>query len=232
MRRLFSILLILAVAVMCVSVRSYAPDKEQSDRSQGRVYLANGNYFDGSIECLESGEVVVYPHIGKLVFSPAEVEYIKYRNGVEVNWEAVKRLEDYEAGRNIDLDKFSSIIERASYLFGVEESLIKAVIKQESNFYHRAVSNKGAMGLMQLMPATASYLNVNDPFDPIENIEGGTRFLSHLLRKYDGNLQYTLAAYNAGSRAVAKYKGIPPYHETQTYVRKVIKHYKQYMEVN
>ncbi|HHW29171.1 MAG TPA: lytic transglycosylase domain-containing protein [Syntrophomonadaceae bacterium] len=120
---------------------------------------------------------------------------------------------------------FSEIIKRASEKYYVDERLISAVIKHESSFNPRAVSPCGAQGLMQLMPATARALGVTDPFDAEQNIMAGTRYLRQKIDEFDGNLQLALAAYNAGSGAVRRYGGIPPYPETQTYVRRVMKSY-------
>lgn len=110
---------------------------------------------------------------------------------------------------------------------GVSEHLVAAIIAVESQFYPRAVSRKGARGLMQLMPATASSYNVRDPFDPRENIEGGVRHLKRLMRRYHNNLPVVLAAYNAGDQAVRRHGGIPPYPETRRYVRRVLRKYQQ-----
>ncbi len=104
--------------------------------------------------------------------------------------------------------------------------LVKAVIGVESNFNHQAVSSKGAMGLMQLMPQTASLMGVTDIFNPEENIEGGVRYLRLLLNRFNGDLERALAAYNAGPSAVEKYNGMPPYKETKDYVRKVTSIYQ------
>lgn len=130
---------------------------------------------------------------------------------------------------NIDVNKYDDIITKAADKFKLDSALIKAVIKAESNFNHRAVSPVGAQGLMQLMPKTASSLNVEDSFHPGKNIEGGARYLRYLLNNYKGDLTLALAAYNAGERAVAKYNyNVPPYRETQNYVKRVLSFYRTY----
>jgi soluble lytic murein transglycosylase-like protein len=117
---------------------------------------------------------------------------------------------------------FSEIIKQASEKYGVDESLISAVIKQESSFNPLAVSKCGAQGLMQLMPATGRALGVVNPFDAEQNIMAGTKYLKQKLDEFGGNVSLALAAYNAGSGAVKKYGGIPPYKETQAYVKKIV----------
>lgn len=129
-------------------------------------------------------------------------------------------LLDKKLGYNIS--NYDHLIIKASEKHNVEPALIKAIIKAESNFNHRAVSRKGAKGLMQLMPATASSLQVKDSFHPENNIEGGVKYLRYLLNYFNGNLPLALAAYNAGENAVIRYRGIPPYPETQVYVRRVM----------
>jgi len=123
---------------------------------------------------------------------------------------------------------YDSAITRASKQFRVEPSLIKAVIRAESDFDHTAVSQKGAQGLMQLMPETACEMEVGDPFNPEENILGGTRYLSLMLDRFRNNLGMALAAYNAGPERVEEYRGIPPYAETKNFVDRVLKYYGQY----
>ncbi len=118
--------------------------------------------------------------------------------------------------------QYEGIIRQIAVNQGVDPDLVKGIIHVESGYNPLALSSKGAMGLMQLMPETASILGVRDPWDPLENITGGTKYISYLLKKYDGDLSKALAAYNAGPGAVDTYKGIPPYQETQDYVRSVL----------
>jgi hypothetical protein len=117
---------------------------------------------------------------------------------------------------------------KASQTYQVEAALIKAVIMAESGYNPRAVSRKGAQGLMQLMPSTAKWLGVHDAFDPALNIDGGVRYLRRLLDRFDGDVQLALAAYNAGSRYVRKYGGVPPFKATQIYIKKVMKYRNNY----
>ena len=122
----------------------------------------------------------------------------------------------------------SPFIFHQSQKYGIDESLVKAVIYTESYFNPNATSKKGASGLMQLMPATAEKYGVSDLYNPRQNITAGIKHLSYLMTLFPNNLQHVLAAYNAGENAVNKYNGIPPYSETQGYVKKVMKHFKRY----
>ncbi len=127
-----------------------------------------------------------------------------------------------------DINKFDPLITKSAQKHGMDPALIKAVIKAESNFNHKAVSPKGAQGLMQLMPTTASSLQVDDSFHPEKNIDGGVRYLRYLIRLFNGDLRLALAAYNAGEKAVMRYGGIPPYRETQDYVQRVLSYLNGY----
>ena len=125
------------------------------------------------------------------------------------------------------LEQIEKWIHEISEQQGVDPELVKAVAKTESNFNPYAVSNKGALGLMQLIPDTAKRFGVTNVFDAKQNIEGGVKFLRFLMGMFPNNLPYILAAYNAGENAVLKYKGIPPYRETQAYVRKISQAYSK-----
>jgi Transglycosylase SLT domain len=146
------------------------------------------------------------------VFTASKPNFSTYRVGPPIlmtKW-VFKRARHYR-----------SFIERLSEQFGVDSSLVKAVVHAESAFNPHAVSPKGAQGLMQLMPSTARMVGVNNPFMVEDNLRGGVRYLSKLIRKYS-NVRHALAAYNAGEGAVDQYGGIPPYSETQTYVSRVL----------
>jgi soluble lytic murein transglycosylase-like protein len=117
------------------------------------------------------------------------------------------------------------IIFREGEKSGVDPRFIHAVIKQESKYDPKAVSSAGAQGLMQMMPATAKRFGLKDPFDPTANVEAGTKYLKWLLERFDGDVSLALAGYNAGEGSVDKYKGVPPYGETQNYVKKIVANY-------
>lgn len=129
-------------------------------------------------------------------------------------------------------NRFEGIIFDAAQLNGLNSALLRSVIRAESGFDPNATSAKGAVGLMQLMPATARMYGVQDSTDPEANIHGGARFLAALLRQFDNDLELSLAAYNAGPAAVAKYgRTIPPYPETQLYVARVLRYYREYRQI-
>ncbi len=124
-------------------------------------------------------------------------------------------------------NRFDPLIRELSSQYGVTPALVKAVIAAESNFNPYAISPKGAQGLMQLMPETAKLMGVDEPFEARKNIWGGTRYLKLMLDRF-GSLEYALAAYNAGPSMVQRYRGIPPYPETENYVRRVLSYYRHY----
>jgi hypothetical protein len=144
---------------------------------------------------------------------------IKEKSETSSNWNGPTKLV------SVDKSYYNSIIHEKAAIYDLDPSLIKAVIKTESNWNNRAISRKGAMGLMQLMPATAIEMNVSNPFDPEENIEGGTKYLKYLLERFNGDLTLALAAYNAGPKTVEKFGYIPPITETKQYVNRVLSLY-------
>jgi soluble lytic murein transglycosylase len=168
--------------------------------------------------------IIVYP-------SRADIYKYKDKNGVihftNTRPTASKKFQVYIKERKSNKIRFFSttqydqIITKAAKRHGVLFSLIKSVIAVESGFNPRAVSKKGAKGLMQIMPENYQALAIRDPFDPYQNIMGGTQYLKRMIRRFNGRLKLALAAYNAGPEAVNRYKGIPPFRETREYVRRI-----------
>ena len=179
-------------------------------------YVFSGVFFPAGSEA----DVFVYKDKqGVLTFTnvPTHQGFRKVIRETNGNFEPFTSANGYE-----------DLIQSAAERHLLDSDLIRAVIKVESNFNSTARSNKGAMGLMQLMPDTARLHNVMDAYDPIDNIEGGVRHLKMLLGRYQGDLQLSLAAYNAGSQAVDRHGGIPPFLETRDYVRRVLQYLDSY----
>lgn len=176
-----------------------------------------------------TGPAIVYADIYKHVDEEGVLHLTNVPSNPKAKYVMIMKEERILLSPSLDVKKYDHLINSAADKFNLDSALIKAVIKAESNFNHKAVSPVGAQGLMQLMPKTASSLNVKDSFHPEKNIEGGARYLRYLLNLYKGNLPLALAAYNAGEGAVAKYNyNIPPYRETQNYVKRVQSFYQSY----
>lgn len=152
------------------------------------------------------------------VFLPASLNnlHITQKNNLTDN-PIIKQTAGKQHANN-----YTQLIKKAAQQFQLPERLISSVIKHESNFNSKSVSRAGAQGLMQLMPGTAKFLGVKDSFDPAQNITGGARYLRQMLDQFNGDMKLALAAYNAGPGNVKKYGGIPPFKETQNYVKKVL----------
>lgn len=151
----------------------------------------------------------------------------------KIFWRDIKRDKQLRTtfrlgGYSRNSKEFDSMIECSAREFGVDTSLVKAVIHAESGYNPAAVSNKGAMGLMQLMPKTAQDLKVDNCFNPSQNIRGGVKYLRFLLDTFKGDVQLAVAAYNAGLTRVAKYGGVPPFEETRNYVSRVLSYQQSY----
>ena len=131
-------------------------------------------------------------------------------------------------GRTGDPERFDPYIREAASRYGLDFALVKAVVCTESRFNPEAVSRAGAIGLMQIMPANFTDFRLHDPYNPRANIMAGARYLKSLLDRYDNNLEISLAAYNAGPTAVEHYNGVPPYAETQTYIKRVMGRYAKF----
>jgi len=176
-----------------------------------RVVQKNGSVLYTNVASLAQG------HDAKMLFTYI-VECYACNVHSKIDWNTVP----------LHLADYHDDIHAAARLTGVNAALLRAIIHAESGFNARALSYKGAQGLMQLMPGTAFELGVGNAFDPAENIAGGARYLALLLRDFHGDVQLAAAAYNAGAGAVAKYRGVPPYAETQVYVKRVALLYERY----
>jgi Transglycosylase SLT domain len=187
-----------------------------------RLYLSDsdGGYIEIPTDQIERFEADNTPQAP--AFKASNPEQSKLLNTTSVSPSLNVR-----AQRIVDRESLDQMVNGAGQRHQIDPDFINSVIRAESGFNNRAVSKKGAQGLMQLMPQTASHLGVVNSFDPNANVEGGTKYLRELLEKYNYDVPKALAAYNAGSRRVDQYHGVPPYFETQTYVAKIIRDYNR-----
>ena len=192
------------------------------------------------------GAVTILPIRGRIDVDPGVSEMVVEVNlpashqvspvvQLPVNTEAIvtPRPERREPAKPVVKVKmrYHSIIQQAGLRHGVESAMIKAIIMAESSYNPRAVSSRGAAGLMQLMPTTADSLGVKDRFDPEHNIDGGVRYFKRLLVRFGDDTRLALAAYNAGAKKVRQYNGIPPYKTTRSYIDKVFQYYQRYKDL-
>ncbi|MCE5194274.1 MAG: lytic transglycosylase domain-containing protein [Nitrospiraceae bacterium] len=180
------------------------------------ILLATANVSDAEIyKQVDDDGVILYTNAPAGKKNERVVKEKKERSQAKTKHQTINTPNNYKGA-------YSQIAEEKAKENNLDPSLVHAVIKTESNWNHQAVSRKGAMGLMQLMPNTANAMKVKNPFDPEENIQGGTKYLRYLVERFNGNLTLALAAYNAGPTTVEKYGSIPPISETRKYVKKVM----------
>jgi hypothetical protein len=186
-------------------------------RALGRAALLAATLLGAVSAGLGADDLLYYVEGGEVVFTNLPQSGTKPVPGMRKSWSV-------HAGQPLPSTRYDPFIERVATEMSIDPALIKAVALVESGFNPRAVSPKGAQGLMQLMPATARSYGVSDPHDPYQNLRAGAQHLRSLLDEFDGDLTLALAAYNAGSGAVRRHGGVPRYRETQDYVRKVEGH--------
>ena len=190
------------------------------------------------LRCLFIVSILFWPVIGSAdIYRHVDSEGVVYFSNIKHNndYHLYMREEGPSSrpiqGKGAGYDRNSWVgeyVKQYCKVHNMSPALVHAIIKAESDGRRTAVSSKGAEGMMQLMPFTSRLMDVKDPFDPIENVEGGIRYLKKLLVDFDGNITKAVAAYNAGPTAVKKHGGVPPYKETREYVKRVLKLYRQY----
>jgi len=200
----------------------------------GKVVLKSKRTISGDITKYKDGSCLVCLKNGSIKFDKHEIQKIILYSNKDAASDSFASSLKITPGRQpivtASNTPYDNLIHKAAIKHNVDPSLVKAVMKAESNFNPYDRSSKGACGLMQLMPGTAKLLGVKRIYSPEENILAGTKYLRDMLYRYNGNVENALAAYNAGPGAVEKYKSIPPYRETKNYIKKVTKYYKSYKD--
>jgi hypothetical protein len=217
----------------CAQSADRAGSIVSSTDESGRKIYVNGDASEGRVSggskaaaSTPSRSSLVYWSVTEHRFKPVPTSGATMRAArsaaSEVNTYLDGKTETHQTlNRAFTQQDIDAAIDEAAARHNVDPSLVRSVVKVESNFNPNAVSRKGAMGLMQLMPSTARSLNVSNPFDPQQNVEAGVRHLRKLLDSYGGDVRLSLAAYNAGSKAVSRSAGVPHFRETQNYVRRI-----------
>lgn len=197
---------------------------EDASSSLNEAYNQLGNSLNASATAQPTtNEPFLAAFLYQGVAQPAQKAQAKtINNYVQKDYTGQQAYENVLQGA----EQYAALIKKAADTYDLPEKLIASVMKQESNFNPTAKSHAGATGLMQLMPATAKYLGVQDATDPEQNIMGGAKYLRQMLNQFDNNISTALAAYNAGPGNVRKYDGIPPFKETTNYVKKVLNYYQ------
>lgn len=203
---------------------------KESQNPLDAIYPNNNNINSPSFEkVLQSS---TKSNFGTLLLDPqfknVNANIVKQSPQISLNRaleEAAALQSNIPAQKTSTKSQVLNVVNQISKKYDVDEKLVQALIKQESGFNPKAKSKSGAMGLMQLMPSTAKNLGVQDPYNMVQNVEGGVKYLKSMLNKYNGNVILALAAYNAGPNAVDKYSGVPPYKETQNYVKNILANY-------
>lgn len=217
--------------VRSIQDQIYGPQQPVSQNPMDTIYPAGKKNVQSFENILQS---TAKSDFGSLLLGPQSMNVkanLLKNTSAQTFSNAVKEITAAQSAPNVSKSSGTSksqilnMISKVCEKHGVDEKLVKALIKQESGFNAKATSKVGAMGLMQLMPATAKGLGVQDAYNPLQNVDGGVRYLKSMLNKYNGNIILALAAYNAGPGAVDKYDGVPPYPETQNYVKNILANY-------
>ena len=217
--------------VRSIQDQIYGPQQPVSQNPMDTIYPAGKKNVQSFENILQS---TAKSDFGSLLLGPQSMNVkanLLKNTSAQTFSNAVKEINAAQSAPNVSKSSGTSktqilnMISKVCEKHGVDEKLVKALIKQESGFNAKATSKVGAMGLMQLMPATAKGLGVQDAYNPLQNVDGGVRYLKSMLNKYNGNIILALAAYNAGPGAVDKYDGVPPYPETQNYVKNILANY-------